>query len=243
MRIVLFSDIHGNLEALESFLYHIQKKENIDQLICLGDIVGYGANPNECVEEIRQLNCPTVIGNHDYVAVGKGDISYFNHFAREAILWTREQLNKENIKYLKNLPFTYREDSYLTVHSSPQYPEKWKYIMTIDAAFSNMKYFNEQFCFIGHSHIPCFFVMDKDGNCELSPHSKINYKPEHRYLINVGSIGQPRDFNPKSSFILLDTDSHTIELKRTSYDIGKAQSKINKAGLPILLAQRLQDGY
>lgn len=242
MKIAIFSDIHANLEALQAVLAFL-KDASIDRYICLGDIVGYGASPNECTEEVRKLNCPVVIGNHDYVGVGMGDISYFNMTAKTAILWTRNQLKAENADFLKALPFTHKENSFLAVHASPQSPEKWEYVITMDSALNNMNHFSEQICFIGHSHIPFFLELDPEGNGELNRNNPLEIKDGYRYLINVGSVGQPRDNNPKSAFVIYDTDEKMVTLKRLAYDVGKAQEKIIEAGLPVQLAQRLQSGY
>ena len=242
MQIALFSDIHGNLEALQAVLAYL-KENKIEKHICLGDIIGYGANPNECVEEVKALKCPVVVGNHDYVGIGQGDITYFNTTARNAILWTRSQLKDENKEFLKALPFTYQEDSFLVVHASPQSPEKWEYVLSLDSALINMHHFKEQICFIGHSHMPFFLQVDQDGNGDIMRDNPLQIKEGFRYLVNVGSVGQPRDNNPKSAFVIYDTDAKTITLKRVAYDIGKAQEKIIEAGLPFQLAQRLQSGH
>ena len=190
MRLALISDIHANLEALEATVESL-RKSGVEQFICLGDIVGYGPNPNECVDLIRSLECPTVMGNHDYVAVGKGDISYFNVSAKSAILWTREQLSKENLEFLSSLPFTHKQDNLIAVHSTPVNPEQWNYILTMDAALNSMSQFEEQICFIGHSHAPFFLSVDPSGEGRLVRESPLQMKKENRYLVNVGSVDSP----------------------------------------------------
>jgi predicted phosphodiesterase len=242
MRIGIFSDIHGNLEALDTVLKYL-KENNIHKYICLGDIVGYGPNPNECVERIRELKCPVVMGNHDYVAIGKGDVTLFNVTARNAIEWTQGQLTKENLDFLSTLPFIYRTKHLIAVHSTPRDPERWEYVLTMDSALQNMEYYTEPVCFIGHSHTPFFLELDTKGNAQIIKDNPMILKDDYRYLVNAGSVGQPRDNNPKSAFAIYDTTQKTITLLRVAYDISTTQEKIINAELPIQLAQRLQNGF
>lgn len=242
MRIGIFSDIHGNFEALEAVLKYF-KDNNIHKYICLGDIVGYGPSPNECVEAVKGLKCPVVLGNHDYVAIGKGDVSLFNVTARNAIEWTQKQLTGENLDFLRTLPFIYRTKQLIAVHSTPREPERWEYVLTMDAALQNMEYYTEPVCFIGHSHAPFFLELDPEGNPQLIRDNPMIIKDKYRYMVNVGSVGQPRDNNPKSAFALYDTTQKTVTLLRVPYNIAITQEKIIKAELPIQLAQRLQNGF
>ncbi|MFB3897620.1 MAG: metallophosphoesterase [bacterium] len=242
MRIAIFSDIHGNLEALSTVLKYLEE-EGITNYICGGDIVGYGANPNECVDMVAALDCPVVMGNHDHAALGLTDITYFNPTARAALLWTRETLTLERKKFLNQLEFTYQANNMVLVHASPRHPEQWEYILSLESAETNFAYFKEQICFIGHSHQPFFVAMAEDGIVTLITENPLQLKKESRYIINVGSIGQPRDGNPNSSIAIFDSDKQTVSLVRIPYDIKKTQLKIVNAGLPHSLAQRLENGW
>lgn len=239
-RVGIFSDTHGNLQALQSVLAEL-KAQDVDFILCCGDVVGYGANPNECVELLRENQIPTIAGNHDYAALNLVDITYFNDIAREAILWTRQELKPENMAFLKALPLSVELDDMLFVHASPNNPENWNYIITMGQARTGFQYFTQRVCFIGHSHTP-FIVENNDGElaCPEVPH--IQVQNNCRYLVNVGSVGQPRDRNPDACFSIYDREAHTIEIRRTAYDMASAQQSIMSNGLPTELAERLTYG-
>jgi predicted phosphodiesterase len=242
MRIAIFSDIHGNLEALSAVLKHLEE-EGITNYICGGDIVGYGANPNECVDRVAALDCPVVMGNHDHAALGLTDITYFNPTARSALLWSRETLTQERKKFLNQLEFTYQANNMFLVHASPRHPDQWEYILTLESAETNFGFFKEQVCFIGHSHQPFFVGISSEGKVELITENPLSLQKNYRYIINVGSVGQPRDGNPNSALAIFDAIEQTVSLIRIPYDIEKTQKKIIAAGLPHSLAQRLQNGW
>lgn len=242
MRIAIFSDIHGNLEALQSVLKYIEEA-GITNYICGGDMVGYGANPNECVDIVAALDCPVVMGNHDHAALGLTDITYFNPTARSALLWTREILTEERSRFLKSLELIYQANNLFLVHASPHHPEQWEYILSLESAETNFGYFKEQICFIGHSHQPFFVMLTPERNVELITENPLHIQENFRYIINVGSVGQPRDGNANSSLAILDTKEKTVSLIRIPYDIEKAQEKIINAGLPHSLAHRLANGW
>lgn len=239
-RVGIFSDIHGNLHALQSVLEKL-KEEAVDAMICCGDVVGYGANPNECVEVLRELNIPTLAGNHDYAALGLVDITYFNDVARRAILWTREELKPENLDFLKELPLTIEQEDMLFVHASPNNPETWNYIITMGQARTAFMHYTQSICFIGHSHTP-FIVENNDGNLSVpdTPHTQC--RNNCQYLVNVGSVGQPRDRNPDACYAIYDRAARTVEICRTGYDLPGAQRAILAANLPPDLAERLAHG-
>jgi len=241
-KIGVFSDIHGNLQALEAVLRILENDEKIDRQYCCGDIVGYGGNPNECVELIRTRSYPTVAGNHDHAALGLTDTSYFNEIAKTAIRWTGNVLAPENRRWLESLPMTFAEDEILIVHASPKEPEMWNYILTLGDARLNFQYFDQQICFVGHSHQP-FIIEFADGNLNCPTHPWIDVVEGHRYLINVGSVGQPRDGNPDASYAIYDRDARRIEIKRAVYDLSGAQEAIKVQGLPMQLADRLNHGW
>jgi len=242
MRIAVLSDVHSNLEALRAVLLSCGS-EQIDEYICLGDIVGYAANPNECLKLIRELNpLTTIAGNHDWASVGKTDINYFSPIAKEAILWTQKELTEENKNFLQNLPLTKEFDDFIIVHGSLYAPQEWHYIFTLQDAKRNFGHQNKRICFIAHSHQPFIISQDKSGNCEGIKGTKVSLRDDYKYLINIGSVGQPRDGNPKASYCFYDRDKNEIEIKRISYEIKKAQDKIIAAGLPQELAWRLSLG-
>ena len=241
-RVGIFSDIHGNLHALEAVLEQLEK-EKVDMMVCCGDVVGYGAKPNECVELIRKLNIPTIAGNHDHAALLLTDISNFNEIAKAAVLWTKKVLTEENVEFLRQLPLTLRDiaNNVFYVHASPKEPGEWHYILTMGEARTNFNYFQEQACFIGHSHQP-FIIENDEGNLACPTRPEIDIRDGKRYLINVGSVGQPRDHNPRACFVVLDFEEGRLEIKRTDYDLSGAQQAIINAGLPRELAERLAHG-
>jgi diadenosine tetraphosphatase ApaH/serine/threonine PP2A family protein phosphatase len=241
-RFVVFSDIHANLPALTAFLGEVDTA-GFERLYCCGDVVGYGAHPNECCEIIRERAIPTVIGNHDYVTVDMADVEYFNEVARRAILWTRERLTAENLAFLESLPFTHQFGDFALVHASPRLPRAWNYVITRGEAQENFEYFEGRICFIGHSHQP--FAVAKLGEslvCSTDV-DEIPLKPDGRYLINVGSIGQPRDGDSRSCYVSVDLDESVLRFHRLTYAVNDAQKAILDEGLPMELAERLSYGW
>jgi len=241
MRIGIISDIHSNLEALTAVLEYARTKD-IDEYVCLGDIVGYGANPNECIDLVRSLTDKVIAGNHDFGVTKMTDISYFNEAAITAIVWTRKILSKMKFEYLKTLPLTYEYQNILFVHSTPSSPEKWYYVLSMDDALREFALFNKPLCFIGHSHQPTVFTINSLNEIGCSINDSIILNDEKRYIVNAGSVGQPRDGNPKSAFLIYDTEERNITFSRIAYDVQKAQKKILLAGLPNFLAERLGIG-
>ncbi|MBM4162404.1 MAG: metallophosphoesterase family protein [Ignavibacteria bacterium] len=232
MRLAIISDIHGNLEALTAALELIDSR-GVDEIICLGDVVGYGANPNECLDLIRQRCMVILLGNHDAAAVDLSIANSFTMNARLSALWTRQALLDKNREFLQSLPYTKERGEIFLTHGSPYNPDEWNYIITDFDARDAFQSFTHRICFVGHSHIPALF--SESGG---SPNLTIR----DRYIINVGSIGQPRDGNPKLSFGLFDTEAWTYENIRADYDVFTAAEKINSAGLPPALAHRLMVG-
>ncbi len=241
MKYAIISDIHGNLEALQSVLADIERRE-IESIICLGDVVGYGPNPNECVELIREKAEFILAGNHDHAPIGKLDVAYFNPWARTAIEWTRQQLDESSVEFLLSLPLKLEIDGFTVVHSTPHDPEEWNYIITIGDAVKNFPEFKSQVCFIGHSHVPMTISLDELDICRVVRENPLHIEKQLRYIINVGSVGQPRDLNPRSSFGIYDTTEKVFELCRVDYDIAKTQNKIRESNLPDFLAERLEVG-
>jgi diadenosine tetraphosphatase ApaH/serine/threonine PP2A family protein phosphatase len=237
----VISDIHGNLEALEAVAAELDKLSP-GKVLCLGDIVGYGASPNECVERTRELAAVTVAGNHDFGVAGLTDITFFNHYARQAIIWTAQVIKPEYAEYLRGLPLSHAEDDKLRiVHATPSQPGRWNYIFTSRQALEEFKAFDEKICFIGHSHQPCMFEMlDAETIVVNSDHVKIVEGRE--YIINVGSVGQPRDGDPRACLCVYDEDEGEVSIKRVTYDVEGAKRKIVDANLPPVLANRLSWG-
>lgn len=241
-RIGIFSDIHGNLQALETVFRILEEEERVDKYYCCGDIVGYGGNPNECVELIRAKNCPVVAGNHDHAALGLTDTSYFNEIAKTAIHWTGDILTPDNAAFLRALPLSIVEDDFLIVHSSPKDPEAWNYILTLGDARANFEHFAQSICFVGHSHQP-FIIEYASGKLSCPSQPFVSVGEGRRYLINVGSVGQPRDGNPYAAYAIYDRQAGLIEIKRAEYDLAAAQEAIRAQGLPPQLADRLNHGW
>lgn len=241
MRYGLISDIHGNLEALNAVLSEIDKL-HVDTILCLGDVVGYGPNPNECVALVRERAAVCLIGNHDEASLGRVDLEFFNYIAREAIEWTMRELNPESSAYLRSLPYTHEFENVLIVHASPDEPRRWNYIISLEDAEQSFAAFEQQLCFIGHSHTPWVIDLQPGGRMSVRQEYPASFEERHRYLINVGSVGQPRDRNPAAAFGILDTAKKEYTLRRAPYEVGKTQKKIRAQGLPSFLADRLAAG-
>lgn len=241
MLYAIFADIHSNLEAYESFLKDA-KEEGIQEYFCVGDIVGYGANPHECIELTKNLNCPSVCGNHDWACADKIDINYFNKYAKEAVIWTRDYLDDIDKNYLSNLKLTYQRSELTLVHSSLDYPQDFDYIFDTSKAAKTIELQPTPLCFVGHSHSAEIFFEGKGGYVQYTSIPEIRMQSGKKYLVNVGSIGQPRDGNWRSSYCIYDNEKDIIRLKRIEYDVRKARDKILKTGLPHYLADRILEG-
>ena len=229
MRIAIISDIHSNLEALTAAL-HVIDGQMIDEIICLGDTVGYGANPNECLSLVRQ-RCRFILqGNHEAAVVNSAVTKTLTEHAPTAALWTRNQLTEDHLQFLRGLPLDVSYEQLLFVHASPHDPSTWEYIMSEWDAAVALQSFSQPICFVGHTHVPGIFSLDGQ-ECTIAQ--------GNRYLINVGSVGQPRDRNPQLSFGIFDSEKWTYKNLRVPYDIEAASKKITDSHLPSMLAQRL----
>ncbi|MHC4885584.1 MAG: metallophosphoesterase family protein [Planctomycetota bacterium] len=237
MRYAIFGDIHGNLEALTAVFQDIEDQGGVDHYLCLGDIVGYGANPEECLALVRERNALTIAGNHDHAAIGCLDISFFNQYAREAAIWTSKALSADSKAYLKQLPLVEHLTDFVLVHGALQTPEAFNYIATVRDAECNFRMMDKPLCFCGHSHVPMTFFDTNPMTYSLDP--VIPLEPGNKTIVNAGSVGQPRDEHPESSYALYDEDEETVEIRRVKYDIETAAKKITDAGLPQPLALRL----
>lgn len=240
MRYGIFSDIHGNLEALEAVLGSYQS-QGIEEYLCGGDLVGYGPDPLECIKKTKAISSQIVAGNHDWAAVEKFDISYFNPIAKEAILWTRRNLFSQEKDFLSSLKLVYENEDLLLVHGSLKNPQEFPYIIDLYEAKELFQRLNKKVCFIGHSHIPGVFIKS-DDNIKYFNFQNFTLKKDHQYIVNVGSVGQPRDGDWRACYVIYDTEKKFIQIKRVSYDIKTVQKKIISKGLPMYLALRLGEG-
>ena len=239
MKYAIIADIHGNLDAFQVVLDDI-RAQNATHIVCLGDVVGYNARPKECLKIVRDMNMPTVKGNHDEYCSSDSQLEGFNPHAADAVHWTRNQLDEEEKKWLRELKYTRMAANFTMVHATLDAPERWGYVFDKLAAAASFPYQNTQMCFFGHTHVPVAFM--RDTVVRGGTYSKFKVDPSKKYFINVGAVGQPRDNNPKSAYVIYDMEASTIELRRLDYDIEAAQRKILEAGLPERLAERLAYG-
>lgn len=245
MRIAVFSDIHGNVEALDAFMTDVAGR-HVDRYACLGDLVGYGASPNECIERLDSLaSVRFVKGNHDAAALWQSSPYEMSSSARTAILWTMDRLTPENLERLKALDDSFQDERMQFCHANPFQPMNWRYVNTWLSAFRSFFSSRSQWIFVGHTHRP--LVISRQARFKLDfvvpkPDSPFKLDPEQRYIINCGSIGQPRDGIPDACYIILDTRRQWLEFYRVSYDIQSAGERIRDAGLPEYLAARLLKG-
>ncbi len=240
MKIAVVSDIHGNYDALEAVLEDIDNQGGVERIYCLGDVIGYGAMPNECVEKIREVTADVVAGNHDFASVGKLSFEFFNTYAKKSALWTKQILNKENIDWLLARNYIEHIDNFTLVHGTPFSPEMFHYISTLNDAKVSFEEMTKDICFVGHSHVPIVFFDTNPISYVVK--EEINLSNNEKVIVNVGSVGQPRDENPKSCYAIYDNEENTVRLIRVKYDIDAAYDKIIKAGLPEILAARLREG-
>jgi diadenosine tetraphosphatase ApaH/serine/threonine PP2A family protein phosphatase len=247
MRYAILSDIHGNLEGLNTVMEHAQSN-GVEQYVCGGDVVGYNANPKECMDIVRELDMPCVMGNHDEYVGEDCDLSAFNPVAAEAVEWCRKELSMEDRRWLRELRYVRLVDHFSIVHSTMDSPRYWGYVQDANDAAANFTYQTTNLCFHGHTHVPQMFI---DDGVEIHHGGFIEegdiFKPlkleiGNRYFINVGSVGQPRDGDSRAAYCIYDSDDLTVELFRLEYDIEKTKSKIREAGLPERLAERLDHG-
>jgi diadenosine tetraphosphatase ApaH/serine/threonine PP2A family protein phosphatase len=243
MRSAVVADIHGNLEAFQAVLADLDARGGADEIWCLGDIVGYGPDPRECLRLLRQHPGAVVAGNHDWAAIGKLDTSSFNPEAAAACQWTAEALQEDDVDYLAGLPLTLQRGDFTLVHGSPREPV-WEYVLSAQAARANFACCDSPFCLIGHSHSPLLFELDARGACRLHQlPGQLSLGTGSRLIINCGSVGQPRDGDPRASYAIVDTAEKTLRHYRVIYDYKVTQEKILDADLPSRLASRLSVGW
>ncbi len=243
MRYAVFSDVHGNIEALEAVLADAARQRP-DAYVCLGDVVGYGPDPNACVARVRALAGGVIAGNHDRAAVGEADLDTFSPLARAAIEWTMQVLDAEARRFLASLPLRLETPAFLAVHGSPRDPVE-EYVLGLPTALAVFSESEFALCLVGHTHVPGAFVLGRDGRVAaraLPPGQAVRLSATSRYIVNVGSVGQPRDGDPRASYLLLDAGARTATLRRLAYPVGDTQEKIAARGLPPILAHRLSAG-
>ncbi len=243
MKTLIFSDVHANLTALDAVLADAGK---FDRVWCLGDIVGYGPDPNECIERFRSLpGLQCLKGNHDAAILGEIPIRAFNHEARDSLAWLESTLTSANKDWLAGLDEQLVLDQVTLVHGSPRNPV-WEYIMDLDSSRQNMNQFTTLVCLVGHTHLPSIYTMEGDTPQSTRHYALIEGKPfriNRKSILNPGSVGQPRDNDPQSSYLLYDDELEQWVFKRVAYDIGQVQERILAAGLPKRHASRLAEGW
>ncbi len=238
MKVIIISDIHGNLEALSKVLEYLDKLEEEKRVVCLGDTVGYGPNPVECFKIVQSLTDAICLGNHEDAILDTYYDNEINEYARDAIRWTRQILDEGIKEAIKKLPLQIEEENVLYTHSSPNDPMAWKYISNAGNAYSSLIEMEHSLCFVGHSHVPGIYSYSKlQRNTNKSTLSK-----DDKTIVNVGSIGQPRDGSPMLSFAVFDDENWDVEIIRLEYDYHKTMAKIENASLPLFLAERLARG-
>jgi putative phosphoesterase len=245
MRWGVFSDIHGNLDAFEAVL-EVLEKEGAQKYICCGDFVGYGPQPNEVVERVRQLpEILAVRGNHDLAVLGRMDLEWFNDNAAAAVVYAQDMLSEDNFNWLKELPPMVKRDEFTVVHGSPRNTAE-EYLVTVQQFHDNLKYYKSSPCFVGHSHIPVCFLMKEPVSYveagQLEHGQQLLCPKDTRVVVNPGSVGQPRDQDFRASCGIYDDEKRVFTLHRVEYDVALQQKKIRDAGLPEFLAARLAYG-
>lgn len=239
MRTAIFGDIHANLEALEAVLEDAAD-QGVTDYVCLGDVVGYNADPSACLNIIREMGCPTVKGNHDKDASEDHSLDSMNPVAATALNWTREQLDEDQRSWLRRLRMVRQVADYTIVHSTLDQPVHWNYVTNRFDAMSNFSYQFTQLCFHGHTHVPRVYI--KSDKVREVPAESVEIEAKSKYFINVGSVGQPRDGDPRACYAIYDQDSKLVVFRRVNYNLPKTQRKIIEAGLPEMLAERLEEG-
>lgn len=238
-RYAILGDVHSNWEALSAVLEDAARA-GVTDYACVGDLVGYNANPAECLERIQSLNCAIVRGNHDHYCSNSEPLEDFQPLAASVIDWTRRQLSAEQIAFLRDLPLVRKVEGFTLVHSTLDMPDKWAYVFDCLDAESHFNYQTTTLCFYGHTHLP--IVFERQHRVQRSTYDKVKIAVGRKYFFNVGSVGQPRDGDPRAAYAVYDTKAREVELRRVSYDIRGTQDKIRKAGLPDRLAVRLEVG-
>ncbi len=239
MKYAILSDIHGNLDAFEAVLASA-KAEGVEDYLCLGDVVGYGAQPRECLDLVQSTCRGVVAGNHDFAVFGRIETEFFNAYAKQSTVWTKEQLGPDRLEFLGSLPLVEHCDGFSIVHATLDTPELFGYVHSSYDAFLSLSRLSGDVCFIGHSHVPITFIRRRF--ISYSFESEIEIEPGSKVLVNVGSVGQPRDNCPLAAYALYDSTARKVSIRRIPYDVDAAAHKIREAGLPEILGERLKYG-
>lgn len=243
MRALIVSDIHSNLEAFQAIIAHADERNGFNEIWSLGDLVGYGPDPEPCIDLLRRYPHQAVIGNHDLAVIGKIPLDAFNPYAAAANRWNASRITQEQADYLAELPLALELDEFTLVHGSPRDPV-WEYVVTVQAAVASFTHFDTYWCALGHSHMPFVCCPTPDGGAAFLefPEDKSLALSSDRLIINPGSVGQPRDGDPRASYVLYDADAATITHHRAEYDIAATQRKMTRHALPQYLIDRLSLG-
>jgi diadenosine tetraphosphatase ApaH/serine/threonine PP2A family protein phosphatase len=235
------SDIHSNATAFKAVLESM-RDNGVERKVCLGDIVGYGVDTDECVDLVRENMDFCLIGNHDSVAVKYETSSGFNPYAKQAVEWTQKHLSKESVAYIRSLPYIYEENDICFVHASPLSPADWVYVTDLEDALNAFDHFSGRYCFVGHTHSPVIIASRPLAIPKILDEYEYVIANTERLLVNVGSVGQPRDRDPRACWCLLDTETKCVRLIRVEYDVRETQNRMKKAGMPSFLIDRLSVG-
>ena len=238
-KFAVLGDVHSNWEALTAVLADAAS-QGVSDYVCVGDLVGYNANPAECIEKLVAIKCVTVRGNHDHYCSNDEALEDFQPLAANVIDWTRRQLSAEQTDFLRNLPLVRKIEGFTVVHSTLDMPDRWGYVFDSLDAEAHFNYQTTAVCFYGHTHLP--IVFDKHQRVSRSSYTCVRIGIGRKYYFNVGSVGQPRDGDPRAAYVVFDTKAREVELRRVAYDIRSTQEKIRAAGLPERLAVRLELG-
>ena len=239
-QIAILGDIHATLDALDVVLDDC-RAQGVTEYLCTGDVVGYNACPHECLSIIREMGCPVMMGNHDFYVSTAQDLDDFNPHAAAVVQWTREQLSDDELRWLRDLPFTRTVKGITLVHATMDRPENFGYVFDNLQAQANFASQKTPLCFHGHTHCPMIYEHTIQGVFRIDPQD-FKLQMGRKYFINVGSVGQPRDGDPRATYVIYDSAARTVRFRRLEYDIAAAQARIRAAGLPERLAERLAFG-
>ena len=243
MRYAVLGDIHSNLSALQAVMEAV-RHEGVDQILSVGDVVGYGAAPSECIQILRENEVIAVLGNHDAAVIGELDTIFFNQHARFTVEWTRGAISGEDMAWLTCMPLTWQDDFVTLAHGSYDKPEIFAYVQTPSDADSSLELLERPVCFIGHTHVPVSMLRLSDDPLRTgySLDAELDLSDAIVAMVNAGSVGQPRDDDPRTGYVIYDTETRIVSFRRLAYDIAQEVARIKAAGLPSVLAERLHLG-
>ena len=241
MKFALISDIHANYEALTNVLADIDTQK-VDKIFCLGDVIGYGTDPIACLDAVTKYCDIKLMGNHEYAALGLISTEHYNAAAKESSEWTKTQLSDNELSLISDFEMSHTFGDFYLVHASPFEPDKWRYIIAPNAAIEGFMHFTQKICFNGHSHLPQIFTEQEDALPRCQAGHDFLPDQDSRYIINVGSVGQPRDNDNRACYLIFDTVEYEAEYRRVEYDIAAVQTKMTELKMPEMLINRLSIG-